>query len=127
MRVGSRQSAVGRQKAGRRGRRLVIVLSALCLLPTAHCLPGCGESKPGDSSFDRSEKAMRDPMHYSPYSTAERKSDMSGARGGTTAGGGKDAKDAKDAAAGGASGGKDDNGTSDWDGLKRDLKHVFDP
>ena len=52
---------------------------------------------------------------------------MSGARGGSTAGDGKDVKDGKDAAAGPTVGGKDDNGTSDWDGLKRDLKHVFDP
>ena len=130
MTVGSGQSAVGRQKAGG-GRRLGMVLSAFCLLPAACCLPGCGgDSKPGESGYDRSEKALHDPMRYSPYSTGAGKSDMSGVRGGTTAADAKDAKDAKDsksAAAGSASGGKDDNGTSDWDGLKRDLKHVFDP
>jgi len=135
----SSQYPVGRRPDhSRRRARAFLSSSGYWILASGFfLLPGCGDGKPAESGYDRSEKALHDPMHYSPYSTGERKSDMSGARGGTTPGAGKDPKDpkdakdpkdVKDAAAGGAAGaGKDDAGTSDWDGLKRDLKHVFDP
>src|SRR5436305_11069967 len=128
--VGSRQKAVGRKRPRRR-LRAAGILSALCLLPTAYCLPGCGDAKPADSGYDRSEKALHDPMHYSPYSTDERKSDMksdtSGGRAATPTAAGKDAGGGAAGAGGAVTDGKEDGGASDWDGLKRDLKHVLDP
>jgi hypothetical protein len=56
--VGSRQSAVGRNRFFVR-----ILFPALCLLPTAHFLTGCGDDS---AANDPTQKAMQDPMHYKP-------------------------------------------------------------
>jgi hypothetical protein len=95
--VGSRRRAEGRRT---RAVRLFLVYSAYGLLPTVYCLTtGCADNSSASGS-DPTDRAMRDPMHYRPEFEK---------RGGA------------DARSSGSS------GSSDKDGLGKDLDHVFNP
>ena len=83
--VGSRQKAVGRRPTRAscapslassglaRALRSLLAVSAYCLLPTAYL--ACSDSSGPEPGYDRTEKALKDPMHYTP---GIGKSDVSG-------------------------------------------------